>query len=75
MSEAILKFNLPEEQEEFEFASNAGKMHLALWDIKQQLRNHLKHDENMSEEVHRAVENIRDELFEILDSRGISHLF
>lgn len=34
---AILEFNLPEDQSEFELASKAGKMHSALWDIAQEV--------------------------------------
>jgi len=35
---AIIEFNLPEDRDEYEMANNAGKMYLALWDIKQLFR-------------------------------------
>lgn len=34
---AILEFNLPEEQGEFDLATKAGNMHSALWDIAQEV--------------------------------------
>jgi hypothetical protein len=34
---AILEFNLPEEQSEFDLATRAGNMHAALWDIAQEI--------------------------------------
>ncbi len=40
---AILEFNLPEDQSEFENASRAGDVFLALWDLDMELRNMVKH--------------------------------
>jgi hypothetical protein len=34
---ATLSFNLPEEQEEFDFATNGSMYHLALWEISQEI--------------------------------------
>jgi hypothetical protein len=36
---AIIEFELPEDQEEYEKANNANKMYMALWDIKQLFRS------------------------------------
>ena len=34
---AILEFNLPEEQSEFDMAARANSMHAALWDMAQEI--------------------------------------
>lgn len=45
MAEATLKFQLPEEREEFELAANAGRLHSAAWDFTQWLRAQEKYGE------------------------------
>ena len=40
---AILEFNLPEEQSEYQTANQAGALHSILWDLDNELRNNLKH--------------------------------
>lgn len=39
---AILEFNLPEEQEEFDLACDASAYRSILWDVDQQVREWLK---------------------------------
>ena len=41
--EAILKFDLPEDKEEFETASKAMDWSILAWDIDQYIRNRLKY--------------------------------
>ena len=41
---AIIEFELPEDQEEYQMANNASKMYTALWDIKQLFRSTLKYN-------------------------------
>ena len=41
--EATLKFNLPEETEEFNTAVNASNYKNTLWELNQYLRNTVKH--------------------------------
>jgi len=41
---AIIEFELPEDQEEYQMANNASKIYMALWDIKQLLRSKLKYN-------------------------------
>jgi hypothetical protein len=40
---AILEFNLPEDQKEFEYACNGSKCMVALFDINQMFRSATKH--------------------------------
>lgn len=71
--EAILKFNLPEEQPEFEMATNGSKMHSVLWEMDQWLRAQYKYmpDEEYSEDKYETFEKCRDQLREIMFENGI----
>lgn len=68
--EMILKFNLPEEQEEAERARKAADAFIVLFDYDQYLRGRLKYEE-LSEEVDEALRAARGKLRELLTERGI----
>jgi hypothetical protein len=72
MPEAILKFNLPEEQSEFEDTVNAGKYYSVLWDLDQFLRNKTKYatDDVTKEEIN-ACYALRDELWRLLGEHNL----
>jgi len=54
---AILKFELPEEQYEFNMAITAHTMHTVIFDMHNFLRNKLKYEsDNMSEDEYKAYE-------------------
>jgi hypothetical protein len=73
MSKATLKFNLPEEQEDFELALNATKYYVVLHNIDQTLRNKIKYaDENATDEYINTLQMIRDELWMFLEENDIS---
>ena len=65
-----MTFNLPEDQTEFDFAIQGGKMYSALWDISQELRTLWKYEELKQEEWD-MVERIRNKFYEILDDNQI----
>jgi len=67
---AILEFNLPEDQIEFDFATQGSNMYSALWDISQELRTLWKYEELKQEEWD-MVERIRTKFYEILDENQI----
>ena len=67
---ATLKFNLPEDQAEFDFAVQGSKMYSALWDISQELRTLWKYEE-LTDEEFKIVEKIRNKFYEILDENQI----
>ena len=69
---AILEFELPEEEEEYEKANNASKMYMALWDIKQLFRSTLKYNPTgLNDEQLEQWEAMRGNFFEILDNYNI----
>jgi hypothetical protein len=67
---AIIEFNLPEDQAEFDFAIQGSNMYSALWDISQELRTLWKYEE-LSDEEFKIVERIRNKFYEILDENQI----
>ena len=69
---AILKFNLPEEQPEFDLAVNGYKWQLVVWDLNQYLRAHTKYaPDDMSDSTYEALESVRMELFNILNKHKL----
>tara|TARA_B100000949_G_scaffold203888_1_gene193201 strand:+ start:328 stop:549 length:222 start_codon:yes stop_codon:yes gene_type:complete len=67
---AILKFNLPEDKEEFDVASKGMDWALVAWDIDQQLRNWIKYDYKFDDPIH-ALEEVRDYLNKCLEEKGL----
>ena len=60
---AILEFNLPEEQYEFNNAIKGGDWKDVCWQMDQYLRKRIKYDESLSEEQLRVYEGVREELY------------
>ena len=69
---AIIEFEFPDDQEQYQMANNASKMYLALWDIKQLLRSKLKYNpDGLNDEQLTQWEIMQDEFFEILDNNDL----
>ena len=71
---AILEFNLPEENIEFEMAVNASKMHSVLWQMDQWLRAQYKYmsDAEYNEAAYDAYEKSREQLLNLMSEDGIT---
>jgi molecular chaperone GrpE (heat shock protein) len=69
---AILKFDLPEEQEEFNDAVNGNAFKAVIWELDQWMRSQLKH-EDLPDDVHDKVQEIRDQLHSILDDNNVMY--
>ena len=69
---AILEFELPDDQEEYEMAVDAPKMYSALWDIKQLIRSKLKYNPDSLTDIElKQWEIIQDEFYCILDNHNL----
>ena len=70
---AILEFNLPEDQEEFDVATKAMDWSILVWDIDQSLRSLLKYGVPHKEEqtAAEALEHLREELHNIMEEKGL----
>jgi len=70
---AILEFNLPEDDAEFQTANNAGKMKSVLWEMDNWLRTTIKHaPDTMSEDEYNTYKRCRDYFYELLNLEGIN---
>ncbi len=65
---AILEFNLPEDQSDFDLAVNGAKAQVALLEMDQWLRAQYKYmpDEEYSEDKYETFEKCRDHLRDIM---------
>lgn len=70
---AILEYNLPEDQEDFQLAANAAKWHSVCWDMDQYLRSNTKYaPDSMSEEMYIAYQECMDKLHLLMNEQGLS---
>jgi hypothetical protein len=70
--EAILKFNLPEDEPEFKLALMGSSYHSVLWDLDQELRSDLKHNDSLTDQEYEKVKLIREKLHELMREYGVS---
>lgn len=70
--EATLKFNLPEEQPEFDNAVNGWRWSVVAWQLDQHLRSQLKHNDKLTEEQYDTLQEVRDKLWEIVNEHSLS---
>ena len=71
--EAILKFNLPDDQHEYAMATQGSAMHSVLWDMDQWLRRQTKYaPDTMSEDTYNAFEVCREQLREFINENNIN---
>ena len=68
---AILEFNLPEDQIEFDTACKAADYKLILSDLDEQLRSFLKYGHTFKD-PDEALQMVRDELYDLLRERNLS---
>lgn len=74
MPEAILKFNLPEDQDEFEMASNGGKYVSLIYEVTEDIRRKLKYegDKLAKMTAMQALEELQSLIYEELKERNLS---
>ena len=70
---ATLEFNLPEDQIEFEFATNGSKWWKVCWDMEQWLRGNIKHaPDSMSDDEYKTYELCREKLRQLIEDKGLN---
>jgi len=68
---AKLEFNLPEDKDEFNVASNAMDWALIAWDIEQQCRDWVKYDNHQFKSIEEALQGVRDIINEAMAEKGV----
>ena len=69
--EAILKFDLPDDKTEFEVASKAMDWAILAWDIDQMIRSLLKYHPGEYETGEKALDHVREEIYNIMEEKGL----
>tara|TARA_Y100000310_G_C20139241_1_gene559498 strand:- start:241 stop:465 length:225 start_codon:yes stop_codon:yes gene_type:complete len=69
--EAILKFNLPEDKEQFDVAAKAMDWALLVWDIDQSIRSLMKYHPEEYKTGEQAFEHIKEEIHDSMEERGL----
>lgn len=68
---AILEFNLPDDQEDFDMATKGLKWYMVAWEMDQYLRTRLKYEDTISDEQYEAVEKARERLRELMSEHSV----
>ena len=77
MGKIILEFDSVEESIEARNALNGTKWKIAMWDLDQKLRAMVKHgyamygNRELTDEEHKMAQEIRDELYRILNQANL----
>ena len=70
---AILEFNLPDDDHQFEMATKGSSFHSVLWEMDQYLRAKIKYaPDDMNEDAFKTFEMCRSQLHEIMGSYNVS---
>lgn len=70
MPKAILEFNLPEEQSEFNDAISAARVKSMLWDFSQQLRSWDKYHHDFKD-ADDALDKTREQFYRLLNEHNV----
>jgi len=68
---AILEFNLPEDQPEFNNAIKGGDWKYVCWQMDQYLRKEIKYNDDNSEEQLKVYEGVREEFYGFMDENNV----
>ena len=70
---AILEFNLPDDQQDFDLATKGLKFWSVLWELDQSLRSKTKYaPDSLPQDKYDAYQEIRDELRELMLDNNLS---
>lgn len=70
--EAILKFDLPEDDFEYRTCNQASDMWSALIDVKDYFRTELKYNDKLTEEEYKVLESAQTRFFDILTDNKVT---
>jgi len=70
---AILEFNLPDDQQEYDLANNGLAFWHVLWELDQELRANTKYaPDDMTDDDYDAYQKIRDKLHELMNDYNVN---
>jgi hypothetical protein len=68
---AILEFNLPEDQPEFNNAIKGGGWKHVCWQMDQYLRKEIKYNDDNSDYKIKVLEKVREELYGFMNENNV----
>lgn len=75
MSELIMKFKLPEEQDECNVCSKGPALFSAMWDVYQLLRQELKYNDKLGKKQREIVGKLYDDFWKIIQDKDLGGMF
>ena len=70
---AILQFNLPDDQQEYDLANSGLSFWNVLWELDQELRTKTKYaSDDLSKDKYDAYQEIRDKLYELMNENNVN---
>lgn len=69
---STLTFSLPEDQKEFELATNGSKWANLVYVIDQEIRTRLKYDETLSDSCRNELEKLRKLIYEMMKENRLN---
>ena len=70
---AILEFNLPDDNQEYNLANNALNFWCVLWKLDQDLRSKTKYaSDDLPQDKYDAYEEVRDKLRELMSENNVN---
>jgi len=70
---AILEFELPEDKQDFDFATQGSDWWNVCWEMDQWLRGQIKHaPDSMSDDTYKTLEECREKLRELIHDSNLN---
>lgn len=69
---AILEFNLPDDQPEFDLANKGSDYYSVLWEMDQWLRSQIKYNDSLTNEQYEVYEKCREQLREFMNDNEVT---
>ena len=72
--DAMLNFDLPEDNFEFQCAINGIALRRSICDFQEYMRQMYKYNERISDDEKKIIQHLREQFQEILEDNGVNNL-
>jgi hypothetical protein len=72
--DAMLNFDLPEDNFEFQCAINGVALRRSICDFQEYMRQMYKYNERISDAEKKIIQDLREQFQEILENNGVNNL-
>lgn len=72
--DAMLSFDLPEDNFEFQCAINGIALRRSICDFQEYMRQMYKYNERISDDEKKIIQHLREQFQEILEDNGVNNL-